>query len=79
MLQPHMEADILMFTSAPPVGDMRKSSVADGGAGINGESDGKSRKCAFRGLSHLSIPDFCDRDSFTVLDVGDDSEAEHEF
>lgn len=53
---------------------MRKESAA----WINGESDGKSRKCAFRGLFHLSFPDFCDRNSFAVLDVGDDSEAEQE-
>lgn len=57
---------------------MRSPSVTESGGWINGESNRKSRRCAFRGSSHPSLPDFCDRNSFAELHVGDDTcEAEH--
>lgn len=66
-------AGCINVTPAPAVG------AADSGGWINGESNRKSRRRGFSGLFHPSLPDFCDRNSFALLDIGNDvCEAEHQ-
>lgn len=54
-------------TPASAVGDIRDLSVTDNGVWINGVSNRTSRRCAFRGSPHPSLPDFCEGNNLLMM------------